>query len=179
MRRDATAGDPSSGLKWTHKSLRAVEGELARRGDAVSAPTISRLLPVRKYSLRVNHTRLAGKPSPGREEQFRDIARQRKAFLRHGRPVIRVDAKKKELIGQFKNPGRHSGAVRRTKSSCMTFPVRQSGKPFPMAFPMSDGIQGTWWSACPLTPPSSRSGHSLMVGQRGMQGGLPSHAGID
>jgi len=103
---DATAGDPISGLKWTHKSLRAVERELAGRGYEVSAPTISRLLQVRKYSLRVNHKRLAGKQSLGRDEQFRYIARQRKAFLRHGRPVISVDAKKKELIGQFKNPGR-------------------------------------------------------------------------
>ena len=89
---DATAGDPISGLKWTHKSLRAVERELAGRGYEVSAPTISRLLQVRKYSLRVNHKRLAGKQSLGRDEQFRYIARQRKAFLRHGRPVISVDA---------------------------------------------------------------------------------------
>jgi hypothetical protein len=104
--RDATAGDPISGLKWTHKSLRAVKRELARRGYKVSAPTISRLLQFRKYSLRVNHKRVAGKQSPGRDEQFQYINRQRKAFLRRGRPVISVDAKKKELIGRFKNPGR-------------------------------------------------------------------------
>lgn len=103
--RDATAGDPISGLKWTHKSLRAVAGELIRQGYAVSAPTVSRLLRERKYSLRVNHKRLAGKQSPGRDEQFQYIARQRKAFLRRGHPVISVDAKKKELIGRFKNPG--------------------------------------------------------------------------
>jgi len=63
---DTTAGDPISGLKWTHKSLRVLEGELARGGYVVSAPTISRLLQSRAYSLRVNHKRLAGKQSPGR-----------------------------------------------------------------------------------------------------------------
>jgi DDE family transposase len=103
--RDATAGDPISGLKWTHKSLRAVAGELVRQGYEVSAPTVSRLLRDRKYSLRVNHKRLAGKQSPGRDEQFQYIARQRKAFLRRGHPVISVDTKKKELIGRCKNPG--------------------------------------------------------------------------
>jgi Rhodopirellula transposase DDE domain len=102
---DTTAGDPISGLKWTHKSLRVLEGELARGGYVVSAPTISRLLQSRAYSLRVNHKRLAGKQSPGRDEQFQYIAQRRKAFLRRGWPVISVDTKKKELIGLFKNPG--------------------------------------------------------------------------
>ena len=103
---DATAGDPISGLKWTHKSLRAVARELGRQGYEVSAPTVSRLLRDQKYSLRVNYKRLAGKPSSGRDEQFQYLARQRKAFLRRGRPVISVDTKKKEWIGRFKNPGR-------------------------------------------------------------------------
>src|SRR5215475_492666 len=102
---DATAGDPISGLKWTHKSLRALEHELARRGYAVSAPTISRVLKLRAYSLRVNHKRLAGKQSLGRNEQFQYIVRQRKAFLRRGWPVISVDTQKKESIGLFKNQG--------------------------------------------------------------------------
>ena len=58
-----------------------------------------------EYSLLVNHKRLAGKQSLGCDEQFQYLARQRKAFLRRGRPVISVDTKKKELIGRFKNPG--------------------------------------------------------------------------
>jgi Rhodopirellula transposase DDE domain len=102
---DATAGDPISGCKWTPESLRAVAGELVRQGYEVSAPTVGRLLRDRKYSLRVNHKRLAGKQSPGRDEQFQYIARQRKAFLRRGHPVLSVDTKKKELVGRFKNPG--------------------------------------------------------------------------
>jgi DDE family transposase len=105
VRREARAGDPISGLKWTHRSLRAVARELGRGGDGVSAPTVRRLLRDRKYSLRVNHKRLAGKQSLGRDEQFEDLARQRKAFLRRGRPGISVETKKKELSGRFNNPG--------------------------------------------------------------------------
>lgn len=103
--RDATAGAPISGLKWTHKSLRAVAAELVRQGYEVSAPTVSRLLRERKYSLRVNHKRLAGMQSPGRNEPFQYIAQQRKAFLRRGHPRISVDSKQKEVIGRFKKPG--------------------------------------------------------------------------
>jgi hypothetical protein len=128
--RDTTAGDPISGVKWTHKSLRALARELARRGYAVSAPTISRLLQLRAYSLRVNHKRLAGKQSPGRNEQFQYIAQRRKTFLRRGWPVISVDTKKKELIGLFKHPGRQ---WRRTPHAVLIydFPSDAVGKAIP------------------------------------------------
>ena len=78
---DETAGDPMSGLKWTHKSLRKLQQAL---GSAypVSLPTISRLLQERDYSLRVNHKRVAGKQSPHRDEQFRYIVRWRQAYVR-------------------------------------------------------------------------------------------------
>jgi hypothetical protein len=128
--RDTTAGDPISGLKWTHKSLRALARALARRGYAVSAPTISRLLQLRAYSLRVNQKRLAGKQSPGRDEQFRYIAQRRKTFLHRGWPVISVDTKKKELIGLFKHPGRQ---WRRTPHAVLIydFPSDAVGKAIP------------------------------------------------
>ena len=58
--RDATAGDPITGLKWTHKSLRAVARELTRTGYPISAPTVGRLLAARHYALRVNRKKLAG-----------------------------------------------------------------------------------------------------------------------
>lgn len=67
---DETGGDPSSGLKWTHKSLRKIQKALATEYP-VSLPTISRLLRARDYSLRVNHKRLAGQQSPDRDQQFR------------------------------------------------------------------------------------------------------------
>ena len=105
MVQDAPAGDPISGLRWTHKSLRKLSRALGRRYQ-LSAPTISRLLRQAGYSLRVNRKRLAGRQSPGREEQLGYIAQVRRAFLRRKRPVISVDTKKKELVGNFRNVGR-------------------------------------------------------------------------
>jgi Rhodopirellula transposase DDE domain len=104
--RDATAGDPISGLKWTHKSLRDVAEKLRQQGYPISAPTVARLLRENGYALRVNRKKLAGKQSPGRNEQFLYLAQQRAIFLQRQRPVISVDTKKKELIGSFKHPGK-------------------------------------------------------------------------
>lgn len=101
---DETAGDPISGLKWTHKSLRKIQKALTAE-YSVSLPTISRLLQSRDYSLRVNHKRVAGKQSPYRDKQFRYIVRWRQAYLRRQWPVISVDAKRSELIGNFKQTG--------------------------------------------------------------------------
>lgn len=103
--RDATAGSPVTGLKWTHKSLRTLTGELARQGYTISAPTVARLLRERDYALRVNRKKLAGKQSPGRDEQFLYIAELRAAFLQRQIPVISVDTKKRELIGCFRQAG--------------------------------------------------------------------------
>jgi hypothetical protein len=107
--RDATAGDPISGLKWTHKSLRKICRVLRRQRYAISPPTVSRLLRQAGYSLRVNRKRVAGRQSPNRDAQFAYIARRRREFLKQGRPVISVDTKKRELVGNFKNPGRAWG----------------------------------------------------------------------
>lgn len=103
---NATAGDPISGLKWTHKSLRKIGGELERRHHPASAPTVARLLRKDGYSQRVNHKRHSGKEqSPNRDEQFIYIERQRAMHLRRNEPVISVDTKKKELVGQFRASG--------------------------------------------------------------------------
>lgn len=104
--RDATAGDPISGLKWTHKSLRTLVGELRRQGYRISAPSIARLLRESGYALRVNRKKLAGKQAAGRDQQFLYLAQQRAEFLQQKRPVISVDTKKKELIGRFKRTGK-------------------------------------------------------------------------
>ena len=101
---DETAGDPISGLKWTHKSLRKIQQALASDYD-LSLPTISRLLKRQDYSLRVNHKRLAGKQSPDRDKQFGYLTRWRQAYLRRQWPVISVDTKKSELVGNFKQAG--------------------------------------------------------------------------
>jgi len=136
-----TAGDPISGLKWTHKSLRKIQTVLGQAGYSISPPTISRLLQERDYSLQANHKRVAGKQSPGRDEQFRYIARWRQAYLRYGWPVISVDAKKRELIGNFKNPGRTWRQERRAVNM-YDFPSLAQGKAIPYGIYDIDHNQG-------------------------------------
>jgi hypothetical protein len=101
-----TAGDPMSRLKWTNKSTSAIAGELTRNGHPVSAMTVWRYMEAMGYSLQGNVKSLSGKQHPDRDAQFRYINKQANAFVRSGDPVISVDAKKKEQIGAFRNPGR-------------------------------------------------------------------------
>ncbi len=103
---DVTAGDPITGLKWTHRSLRKLSKALRRRGIKLAANTIARLLRDRDFALRTNRKRLAGTHDPQRDRQFRYLVRMRRLYMARGLPVISVDTKKKEWIGNFKNPGR-------------------------------------------------------------------------
>ena len=103
---DATAGDPITGLKWTHRSLHRLSKALRRRGIKLAENTIARLLRQRDFSLRTNRKRLAGTHDPQRERQFRYLTRMRRLYLARGLPVISVDTKKKEWVGNFKNRGR-------------------------------------------------------------------------
>jgi hypothetical protein len=80
--------------------------ELRRQGFRIGRTTVARLLRQQDYSLRTNRKRLAGTHDPDRDRQFRVLARRRRWFLRRGWPVISVDTKKKELVGNFKNAGR-------------------------------------------------------------------------
>jgi len=104
--RDETAGDPVTGLRWTHKTTRKLAEQLSRHDFPVSHTTVARLLRQSGYSLRTNRKRLARTHEPQRDRQFRLIQRRRRWFLSRGLPVLSVDAKKKELVGDFKNPGR-------------------------------------------------------------------------
>lgn len=103
---DATAGDPVTGLKWTHRSLRKLQKALRRRGIRVAPATIARLLRRLHFSLRTNRKRVAGIADLDRDRQFRYLTRLRRLYITLGLPVISVDTKKKELVGNFKNPGR-------------------------------------------------------------------------
>jgi hypothetical protein len=100
-----TAGDPMTGLKWTRKTLRGIAAELCGVGIQVSGNTVGRLLRDLDYSLRVNRKEIASRSAPDRNEQMMHIAQLRKQFARSGKPVVSVDTKKKELVGQFKNAG--------------------------------------------------------------------------
>jgi hypothetical protein len=92
--------------KWQRSSLRHLSRELKAKQHAVSHTTIRRLLVKQKYSLKANRKRCAGAEHPDRDTQFTYLESQKKAFLAAGEPVISVDTKKKELIGNFKNAGR-------------------------------------------------------------------------
>jgi hypothetical protein len=103
---DATVGEPTRGLKWTRKALRKVAKALRRKGFKVSHETVRRLLRQLRYRLRVNRKHLGKRQDGERDQQLRYLTRKRRAFLKAGKPVISVDTKKKELIGNFRNPGR-------------------------------------------------------------------------
>jgi hypothetical protein len=102
---DDTAGDPITGLRWTHKTTRNLAEQLNRIGFRVSHTTVARLLRLDGYSLRTNRKRLARTDKPERDRQFRLIERRRRWYLSRDLPVLSVDTKKKELVGKFKNPG--------------------------------------------------------------------------
>jgi DDE family transposase len=103
---DATAGDPISGLKWTRKTTRKLAKELKDKDFQVGHSTIPRLVRKLRYTLRSNQKRLSRKQDERRDEQMRHLIRMRKRFLKRKLPVLSIDCKKKELIGQFRNPGR-------------------------------------------------------------------------
>lgn len=103
-----TAGDPMTGLKWTRRTTAKIAAELQALGIKVSDRTTAMLLRQMGFSLRVNHKKLARvcKVSPAeRNAQFMRITKIREQFAAKGLPVISVDAKKKELVGQFRNQG--------------------------------------------------------------------------
>lgn len=99
-----TAGDPISGVRWTHRTPDKIAQLLQQHGIAVCANTVARLLHSMKFSLRVNHKCLAAS-APERNQQFEFISRLRTRFERQALPIISVDSKKKEQVGNFKNPG--------------------------------------------------------------------------
>lgn len=101
-----TRGDPQSPLRWTCKSTRRLAAELSRQGHPVSASTVAALLRSLGYSLQANCKTREGGRHPDRDAQFGYINEQTRRLQRRGQPVVSVDTKKKELLGDFKNAGR-------------------------------------------------------------------------
>jgi hypothetical protein len=99
-------GDPMSPLRWTTKSTRNLAAELTRQGHRVGADTVGDLLRGEGFSLQGNAKTIEGQRHPDRDAQFRYINEQVKEHQGTADPVISVDTKKKELVGQFKNGGR-------------------------------------------------------------------------
>jgi hypothetical protein len=128
----ATRGDPMAPLRWTCKSTYKLAEELTRQGHPVSPRTVALLLRADGYSLQANRKTREGKRHPDRHAQFEHINAQAKAFQKRGQPVVSVDTKKKELVGDFKNGGREwepegcPGEVR-----MHDFPDKELGKVIP------------------------------------------------
>ena len=116
-------GDPESPLRWTSKSTRVLAAELTAQGHPVSHEKVAQLLRQLDYSLQSNRKTEEGDDHPDRDAQFQHINEQVRRALAHGRPVISVDTKKKELVGNYQNEGRQ---WRKTKS-----PQKVNGHDFP------------------------------------------------
>jgi Rhodopirellula transposase DDE domain len=141
---DSTRGDPVSPLLWTCHSTRTLAAALRERGHTVSHMTVDRLLHDMDYSLRSNRKIEEGKQSPDRDAQFRWINRRVRAFQRRGQPVISVDAKHREILGNMKNPGkewRPPGKPRRVRTH--DFPDETLGHAIP--FGVFDVSQNEGW----------------------------------
>ena len=130
MLREETAGDPITGLKWTHKTPANLSRALRRQGFPVGRTTVRRLPREGGYALRVTRKRLSRRHDPQRDRQMRSIARQRRAFQQAGAPMISVDTKKEELVGNFRNAGR---TWRRSPLAVLAtdFPGDADGKALP------------------------------------------------
>ena len=139
-----TRGDPQSPLRWTCKSTRRLATELQVLGHTVSARTVARLLQGMHYSLQANRKTQEGSAYPDRNAQFEYIHERTKAFQARGQPVISVDTKKKELVGDFKNGGREwqpQGEPEYVR--VYDFPDKELGKAIP--YGVYDVTTNTGW----------------------------------
>ena len=100
-------GDPQSPLRWTCKSVRQLAAELQRQGHKVGRQKVAELLADLGYSLQANRKTKEGTSHPDRNAQFAHINAQVQVFQERGQPVVSVDTKKKELVGDFKNGGQN------------------------------------------------------------------------
>ena len=125
-------GDPMSPLRWTAKSLRVLAGELTRQGHRAGADTVADLLREEGFSLQGNAKTIEGSQVPDRDAQFRYLNEQVREHRDAGEPVVSVDTKKKELVGNYHNGGREwrpAGQPARVKSH--DFPDLELGKAIP------------------------------------------------
>jgi len=127
------SGDPMKPLMWTNKSVRNIKKALVERGYRISHATVSEILKNLGYSLQSNRKALPlQKQHPERNEQFEYINEQTKRFFLNGSPVLSIDAKKKEIIGNFKNDGteyRKKGDAEKVYDH--DFPIKELGKATP------------------------------------------------
>jgi hypothetical protein len=111
----STRGDPESPLLWTCKSTRTLAQELTNEEHKISHEKVAQLLRKKGYSLQGNRKTEQGKDHPDRDAQFQHINRRIKIALSKGQPVISVDTKKKELVGNYENRGRQWRKIKNAK----------------------------------------------------------------
>jgi hypothetical protein len=127
-----TRGDPEAPLRWTCKSTRNLAAQLNRQGHRVSPGTVATLLKDLDFSLQANRKTREGASHPDRNQQFEHINTRVYQALQRGQPVVSVDTKKKELIGDFKNGGReYQPAGCPEKTRCHDFEDKTLGKAIP------------------------------------------------
>jgi len=128
----STRGDPQSPLRWTTKSTRSLAKELTQQGHPVGPSTVRKLLRDLGYSLQANRKTREGIDHPDRDAQFRYINRRVQSQLKSTQPSISVDTKKKEVLGNLKNPGR-TWCPKKTPREVNThdFPDKSKGKAVP------------------------------------------------
>lgn len=152
-------GDPMSPLRWTVKSTRNLAAELTRQGHRVSSDTVGDLLREEGFSLQAGAKTIEGKQHPDRDAQFRYISERAREYMGAGQPVISVDTKKKELVGDYKNAGRRWRSAREpVQVRTHDFLDRQGpGKAIRMGSTTSPRIPAGSVSALITTPPPSLS----------------------
>ena len=130
---DTTYGNPENPLAWTTKSLRNLKKCLEEKGYEIKHDTVGKILKELGYSLQQNQKmQQLGEPHPDRDEQFRFINQKSGEFIQQNQPVISVDTKKKELIGNFINEGaEYSKGKNPTKVLDHDFPIKELGKVAP------------------------------------------------
>jgi transposase len=139
-----TRGDPESPLLWTSKSTNNLAKALHKSGHTISERSVYNLLKREGYSLQSNRKKLEGSSSPDRNAQFEFIYKKIKKFQHEGQPVISVDAKQKENIGNFKNNGReYSKKGSPTEVNTYDFIDKEKGKITP--YGIYDLTENTGW----------------------------------
>lgn len=139
--KEETGGNPMKKDEWVRLSLKQLSRLLRTRGYTATRMTVRRLLHKWQYSLKGNRKRFTGPAHKDRDQQFRYIARLRKRFLKAGWPVISVDTKKKELIGDFKNPGA-TWCLEAQSVNCHDFLQDASGRASPYGLYLPDQDRG-------------------------------------
>ena len=118
-----TRGDPESPLRWTCKSTRSLARQLTKQRHSISHEKVAQILRDQNYSLQSNRKTKEGNDHPDRDAQFRHINAEVKRALKKGTPVISVDTKKKELLGNYANAGKQWLAAKK--------PIKVNGHDFP------------------------------------------------